>query len=359
MTGIGSDLQGYVRSITPGYAQQWNVTLQYQPRNNWLIETAYLGARGVRLLTSQNINYNQIDPQYLAEGNQLLQSVQNPFYNIILTGPLSNQTITRQQLLLPYPQYTSVTGDNGFLGNSIYHGFTLKVEKRFSQGFSILLAYTASKLIDGAVGSGGSTRGAAFGLSASDPNSPILNWYNLRAERSKGIEDVPQRIILTALWELPVGKHAAGWRRFALSGWHLNTITTLQSGLTIAPISTATNRPNVVAGQDPSLPESTLTKWFNTAAYTAALPFTYGNASRTIPDVQGPGVRNIDFSLFKDFNVTERYRLQFRAEAFNLFNTPAFDVPGRDVTSQTFGVVTAISGSPASRELQFSLRLTF
>jgi hypothetical protein len=359
LTAVGSDLQGWNRGISPGFSQQWNFTLQYQPWRNWLIETAYLGNRGEHLLTVQNINYNQIDPKYLALGNQLNQSVPNPFFGIIKTGPLSNATISRQQSLLPHPQFNSISGTFAYLGDSIYHAGTLKVEKRFDHGFSLLIAYAKSKLIDGAVGSGGSTRGSAGAIAATDPNTPILNWYNLHAERSRSIEDIPQRMVLTALWELRFGKNLKGFERFAITGWHLNAITTLQKGLAIAPQSGNTNRPNVVPGCDPYLAEPTLSRWFNTSCYTVVTPFTYGNASRTIPDVTGPGVRNIDFSIFKDFAFKERYKLQFRGEAFNLFNTPFFEVPGRDVNTSSFGVVSAQLTTPGPRELQFSLRLSF
>ena len=85
----------------------------------------------------------------------------------------------------------------------------------------------------------------------------------------------------------------------------------------------------------------------------------YGNASRTIPNVSGPGIRNIDCSIFKDFAIRERFKLQFRGEAFNLFNTPFFDVPGRDVNTTTFGVVASQLTGPGPRELQFSIRLSF
>jgi hypothetical protein len=115
----------------------------------------------------------------------------------------------------------------------------------------------------------------------------------------------------------------------------------------------------VVAGQDPNSGDRSLGRWFNTAAYSVPAPFTYGNASRTIPNVMSDGIKNLDFSLFKDFRVTERAKLQFRAESFNLTNTPVFDTPGVDVQSRTFGVVTATAFSPKPRELQMALKLTF
>jgi hypothetical protein len=169
-----------------GYGQEWNFTLQYQPKNYWLVETAYLGNKGTRLPTYQNINHNQINPQYLTLGNQLLQSVPNPFCGIITSGPLSNPTITRQQLLLPHPQYTQVTTLFDYLGESVYHAFAVKVEKRFSQGFSLLASYTFSKMIDDAAGRPG---GSGTGLNTS---SPVLNWYNLKAERVVPVSEIAE-----------------------------------------------------------------------------------------------------------------------------------------------------------------------
>ena len=352
-TGLGGNLQTQLRDAKPGYMQQWNFTLQYEPWANWLIEGAYVGSKGTHVLTVQSRNLDQIDPANLQLGNALLQSVPNPFFGTIATGPLSGPTVPRQQLLLPYPQYNGVSGGWSSLGYSIYHAFALKIEKRFSQNFSLLAAYTLSKIIDGAVGNGGAVRpGGAndFG---------ILNWYNLRAERSKGIEDVPQRLVLTALWELPFAKQGNPVKRFVLGGWHFNAISTIESGRSIALNSGGNNRPNVVAGQNPISGDRSLARWFNTAAYSVPAPFTYGNSSRTIPNVMSDGVKNVDFSLFKDFRITERTTLQFRAEAFNLTNTPVFDTPGVDVQSQTFGVVTATAFSPKPRELQMALKLTF
>jgi hypothetical protein len=352
-TALGSDLQVQARNALPGYAQQYNLTLQYQPWNNWLIEAAYLGNHGVRLMTSQAINYDQINPAYLSLGSALVQSVPNPFYGTFTTGPLSLPTVARQQLLLPYPQYNSVNGNYDFQGSSKYNAFTLKIEKRFSQGFSILASYAVSKLLDCAA----SNKTASI---------PVVNWYNLQAECGKGNEDLPQRMVLTALWEIPFAKSQHGWKRQVLDGWHLNTVTTLQAGNTIPLTAGGTaNRPNVVPGCDPSLPESTLGQWFNTKCFTIPAPFTYGNAAKTISDVAGPGLQTIDASVFKDFAIKEKYTLTFRAETFNLFNTPFFALPSGDVQSASFGVVSAIGQIPpnvsgsAPRDFQFSLRLNF
>ena len=114
-----------------------------------------------------------------------------------------------------------------------------------------------------------------------------------------------------------------------------------------------------MAGQDVKAGSRSLSRSFNTQAFSVPAPFTYGNASRTIPNVASDGVENVDFSVFKDFRIKEKYTLQFRAEAFNVANTPVFDTPGNNVQSTTFGVVTATAFSPKPRELQMALRLTF
>ena len=353
LTLLGGDLQTQMRDPKPGYMQQWNFTLQLEPKANWLVEGAYVGSKGTHVLTAQTRNLNQLDPVHFSLGNALTQSVPNPFLGIIQTGPLSGATVPRQQLLRPYPQYNSVTGGWSSLGDSIYHAFALKIEKRFSQGFSMLAAYTLSKIIDAAAGSGGAVRPGGA------PDTGIINWYNLRQDRSKGIEDVPQRLVLTALWAVPWFKQGPAATRLLLGGWQLNAIGTFESGRTIALNAGGGNRPNVVAGQNPKTGTRSLSQWFNTATYSVPAPFTFGNASRTIPNVSSDGVENIDMSVFKDFRIKEKMTLQLRAEAFNVANTPVFDTPGNNAQSTTFGVVTATAFSPRPRELQLAVKLTF
>jgi len=340
LTGLGTSVTGQLRSFSAGYAQQWNFTLQYEPLANWLIETAYIGNKGVHLMSGNNLN--QLDPQYMALGNQLNATVPNPFFGLpqISAGALSTATVARQRLLVPFPQYTGVSGGYGNFGDSNYQAFTLKVEKRFSRGFSFLLAYTLSKLID---------------------NSPADNMYDFRSSRSKSVDDTPQRLVHSALWELPFGKSLKGWQHKLIADWQVNAITTIQSGATI---SFGATHPDVVPGVSAKLDHPTIDKWFNTAAFKPAAPFTFGSSSRTIPNVMGPGLFNIDFSVFKDFAVKEKIKLQLRGAAFNLTNTPQFLGPGTSVGTANFGVVTGtgIIGTnyfPMTREVQLALRLTF
>jgi hypothetical protein len=232
----------------------------------------------------------------------------------------------------------------------------MKVERRFSNGLSFLAAYSKSKLLDlgdnlTQVRPGGVT------------GTLVQDWSNLAAERSKSLYDAPQRLVLTSLYELPFFKKGNALSRVVLAGWQVNGIMTIQAGLPI-PIympqnSFGADRPSVVPGVSDRASTQSLSQWFNTAAFTAPAPYTYGNVGRTLPDVSGDGLFNLDFSLFKNFTVREKFRFQFRAEAFNLTNTPTFEIPGTTYGTPTFGQVTAMAFYPKPRIIQFGLRMDF
>lgn len=353
-TGIGTSIVGQLRDINPGYTVQWNFTAQYQPWNNWLVEAAWVGNHGVDLLGFDR-NLNQISDANLALGSAALSSsVANPFKSIIGTGPLSAPTITRYQSLLPFPQYTGVNAGYSFSGNSIYHALTLKVEKRLSNGLSVLGAYTFSKLIDDGINLTQVRPGGAT-------TTGLQDWGNLRLERSRSAQDVPQRLVISTVYDLPFGKTGNTFTRFLIGGWQVNGIATFQSGLPIALTygGTDANRPNVVYGVSDKAENQTLNTWFNTAAFSIPAAYTRGNISRTLPDINSDGLVNLDFSVLKTMLVREPLSIQFRAEAFNLTNTPTFAAPGSTVGSALFGVVTATSFSPSPRQIQFGLKLMF
>ena len=144
-----------------------------------------------------------------------------------------------------------------------------------------------------------------------------------------------------------------------LGGWQINGIATLQSGLPYTPTlasSTvdATSRPNRIANGTIDNPGPS--RWFDPAAFVQPAQFQYGNAGRNILD--GPGRVNFDFSLFKDFPITEQVKVQFRTEFFNVFNTPQFDLPNATIFSgAAVGTITGIVGIP--RQIQFGLKIVF
>ena len=354
LTGVGTAIAGQLKDAQRGYSEQWNFTIQHQPWNNWLIEAAWVGNHGVRLFADSR-NLNQISDANFAQGAALAQPIPNPFRGIITAGPLSGAMITRQQSLLPFPQFTGVTGGYSFINNAIYHALAIKVEKRMSNGLSFLMAYTGAKLIDDGANSGQVRPGAAV-------TTTVQNWSNMRAERSKSAQDVPQRMVFSALWEMPFGKTGSAFTRHAIGGWQLNAIQTIESGTPIALAATIAgggNRPNVVAGAQAKLEKPTIDRWFNAAAFSTPLGYTYGNVSRTLPNVHTDSLYNIDLSLFKNFAIGESVKLQLRAEAFNFTNTPTFGEPGRAINTATFGIVTAQAFNPKPREVQLALRLTF
>ena len=162
-----------------------------------------------------------------------------------------------------------------------------------------------------------------------------------------------------------------------VSGWGINGVTTLQSGLPLAITSGATNvlsstfgagtiRPNVVAGCDKSMPGSAVDrlnsgKWFNTACFTAPSSFAFGNESRVDPQIRNQGITNFDLAIHKNTTVREGYVLEFRAEAFNLANHTRFANPGVSFGTSAFGVVQPGISSQANqpRLIQLALRLNF
>lgn len=354
LTGIGTAITGQLKDAQRGYTEQWNFTIQHQPWSGWLLEAAWVGNHGVRLFADSR-NLNQISDANFARGATLAESVANPFRGLVATGPLSGATITRQQSLVPFPQFTGVAGGYSFLNNSIYHALAIKVEKRMSRGLSFLMAYTGAKLLDDGANSGQVRPGAAV-------TTTVQNWSNFRAERSKSSQDVPQRMVLSVLWEVPFGKTGSALARHAIGGWQLNAIQTIESGTPIALAATVAgggNRPNVVPGVSAKLDNPTIDRWFNTDAFSNPAGYTYGNVSRTLPNLHTDSLYNLDLSLFKNFAIREGWKLQFRAEAFNFTNTPTFGEPGRAINTATFGVVTSQAFNPKPREVQLALRLIF
>ena len=227
----------------------------------------------------------------------------------------------------------------------------------------MLASYALSKSEDDA---------SNFFPSSGDPNYP-QNSYDLRAERGPSNFDVRHRLSVSYVYDLPFGKgrphldNNGVWTTL-LTGWQTSGIVTLQSGrpFTVALIREldnsgtgfsalgfgANDRPNLVG--NPSLSNPSPERWFNTAAFGFPPPGTFGNAGRNI--VVGPGYQNVNASLIKNTALTERFNLQFRAEAFNLFNHPNFDLPDNFLGSPSFGQITSARDP---RHIQFGLKLLF
>jgi hypothetical protein len=246
---------------------------------------------------------------------------------------------------------------------SAYHSFTLGVSKRYSHGLNLQLSYTGGKLIDDA------SQTVTF-LGAAGQKQ---DFYNRKAERSLSTQDVASRLVISANYELPFGKNraflasapaAADW---ILGGWQVNGIITFQTAIPMQ-ISNGGNftnlgspgqRPNnngKSAKKDGSIADR-LNSYFDQTTFSQAGNFTFGNTSRTSPNLRAPGTRAFDASLFKKFQIHEKARAEFRVEGFNALNHPIWNGPGTDVSQPgSFGVITS-EGS--QRVLQLALKLEF
>ncbi|MEK7405485.1 MAG: carboxypeptidase regulatory-like domain-containing protein [Acidobacteriota bacterium] len=350
LTGVGTSLSGDIRSRRRGYSIQWNFNVQRELPGNSLIEVAYLGNHGVSLPASRTFAYTT--PEIRAMGAKSLELVPNPFVGLINVGILSQPQIQRQYLLRAFPQFTGVSGLDSW-ANSIYHGLTVRLEKRFSRGFSILTAYTFSKLIDDPTGLGVSE------FNGGGANS-VQDWANLRAERAISTSDLPQRLVLTGSWQPPVGRPGNPVVRKLATGWQLNSIVTLQSGNPIAVRAPAPamggSYPNVV-GDPNDISKRTIDRWFNTAAFQTIAPYTMGNGPRNLPRTRTDGLFNWDFSALKSFPLREPMRLEFRAEFFSFTNTTTFGTPGTSVNSATYGVISSEASTP--RQIQLGIKIYF
>ena len=364
LTAVGSTISASLAGdyVVP-YSENWNFNIQQQLRGNLLIEAGYVGSHGLHLTRTGEgtANLNQLTADQLKLGPQLQTQVKNPFFGVITSGPLATATVPQSFLLRRFPQFTNVNPLYATGGSSIYHSLQVKVEKRFSNGLSTLIAYTDAKLIDD------------FSIISNlGRNANIQNYYDRRNERSISSNDISQRFVASAIYALPIGRGrrvGSGMNRLAdtfIGGWQMNAIVTFQTGdplaLTTTNSSQAGNnvlRPNST-GRSAKLTgdvESRLNRYFDTTAFTQPAQFTFGTAGRTLPDVRGPGMRNLDFSLFKNFALKERMSLQFRAEAFNTTNTPSFSDPNQNFNAVAFGQITATSN--AARQVQFGLKLLF
>ncbi|MBV8728838.1 MAG: hypothetical protein JO336_03420 [Acidobacteriia bacterium] len=368
---LGGSLGGHgdLEHENAGYTYQWNFTVQRQLPGEIALEAGYAGLRGKHLPFSNQ--FDQLNPEYFSLGSALNNQVSNPFYGVVPVGALAQPTVKAGQLLLPYPEYLSVSDPGNYNGDSTYHSLQVKAEKRFKSAGTMLAAYTFSKVLSD-VESLTTWLDTTLGGDAG-----IQNYYNRRGEKSLSSFDVRQRLVLSYVYPLPIGKgqpllaNVHGLTDKLVSGWGVNGVTTFQRGLPLGLTATPNNlsafnvglRPNVTAGCSPVLggsAQSRLTGWFNTSCYSVPAPYTLGDESRTDPLVRGPGINNFDFSLFKRTAFTERFNLEFRAEAFNLFNRVQFSPPNTvDTTAanSTFGVISSQLNQP--RLLQMALRLGF
>ena len=366
-----------------GYVQQWNVSVERELPGGFLLSAAYVGSKGTHLEQySQQIN--QISDTLLAEAAAqfaaggksavtLLKSAPNPFFvngqALALTAP----TTTVGQLLRPYPQYTSVqlAGQGSF--SSTYHSLQITARRRFAGAGSLLVAYTNSKLLSN---TDTLTSWLETGVGGIQDNN------NLRGERSLSSQDVPQRLVISYVLDLPFGQgrkylsNISGVWNGVVGSWGIDGVTTFQRGFPLvfangqandATLFGTGSRPNISAGCHKSSAESgsaRLRGWFNTSCFSAPADFTFGNEPRVDAVLRSDGVNNFDFALFKKVLLGREAStgIEFRVEFFNLFNRTQFAPPNTiccTAKNANFGVVTSTAQGTNPRLIQFALKFLF
>jgi Carboxypeptidase regulatory-like domain/TonB dependent receptor len=344
MTSVGQSITFVDPNRVTPYAHQFQVSLQRELPWSTLVDVAYAGSRGRRLpLESHQINaipadvYASARDTFVATGRNVLNdSVTNPFSGLITTGSLTGATTTRGQLLRPYPQFTGVAVIGESRGSSQYDAIQVKVTRRFSDGFSVLAAYTGSR----------STERMRF-----------LNDQDTELVEEPNEFDVPHNLTLSGTYELPFGPGRAlfggtsGLAGRLIGGWQVNAIYTISSGIPLT-FSGA----ELIDGADPSLPSSerSVARWFDTAAFRQLQTLELIRTSR-LSSVRAPGRNNVDLSLFKTTTLTGNVRLQFRLEAFNAFNHPEFSAPNTTFGNPNFGRITTLN--TFTRQIQLGFKL--
>jgi hypothetical protein len=343
-SGLGQGVFSVDRTNGSGYSQQRNLTIGKSFQDTWNIEVAYLGSKNTRL-GIPDANINQLPTQYLSMGAALLAKVPNPYFGLIpASSSLGGATITQQQLLRPFPRFTTVALFRDNVGNSTYNAFALKVEKRLAQGLALNASYTFSKLIDD----------ASSVFSQTIFTGPVLNStgaadaYNRHLERDLSSGDIPQVFAIGWTYDIP--------RLWKVSGVQIAGLVRVQAGDTV-PVTQATNnnsslgfavqRPNRIGNPNNFVGRSAA-KYFDTSAFTAAPQFVIGSSSRD--PVRGPGLQDADLMIGKTFAIREKVNLELRAEAFNVSNTPPLADPNGSFGSAAFGTIIS-AGNPRVFEL--------
>jgi hypothetical protein len=303
---------------------QYNLGVQRELARDLLLEVGYI-ANISHHLTANDLSLNQVPPQSMTAGNA--------------------------QLVRPFPQFNNVTWINPSIGNSTYHGGFIRAEKRMSGGLSFLAHFTFSKFLDDVEAAN------EFGTTGS-----YMDAYNRRLDKGLSGSDVPRRLLVTLLYEVPKIK-GHGKVNGVLGGWKVGLLETAESGPTFTVITTAnttnafpagTLRPNLLSDAALSSGQRTTGRWFDTSVFSNPAPLTFGNSPRS--GLRGAPVVTTDATVEKRFVLTERWKFDLRGEFYNLLNHAIFNVPGFTFGAADFGVV---SSARSPRTAQVAARLSF
>jgi hypothetical protein len=370
LSGIGTPIQAIQLGFKSPLITQFSIGVQRTLPWGVLFEGSYIGSRGRHLPTTPQgagtstagggkTNIDQLNPTYYSMGTAALSTaVANPFYGHGGVGTIGGATVSQAQLLLPFPQFTSVNLIPDYAGSS-YNGMAIQVTKRSAKKFDLSANFTWSRNEDD-----------EYGLGSVGPQ----NVYNLPGEWSQSALDLPFRYTANGDYWLPVGRgrallgHVNRWVDLAVGGWQVDVTNVIQSGLTLGVtqsnqnslIGTNIQRPNLnpgVAIKTTGSKFSRITDYVNSSAFTAVGALQFGNTPRRLSD-RTFGRVDFDGALQKSFNFGEGISFLFRAESENFINHVDLSAPGSLVLgSSTFGQITSAANNP--RFIKLGGRLTF
>lgn len=378
-TFIGRDIDFFPVDMANGLSQRWQLGIQRELPGHWLVEAAYVGNAGYDLTTGNDTNDNvEIDPiprRFLSSSNVrddavinfLTANIRNPFQGLAPGTNLNGSTVQRQQLLRPFPQFTRIRRrrDDGW---SRYHSGQLRIERRFSKGYTVNVAYTWSKALE---------------------RRTFLNPTDQDYETRLSDFDIPHRFVVNGIWELPFGKGRArggDWPGVVdafLGGWTVSAIYQAQSGRPLTLGNAAffgdlrTLRADAIGKTVDGVFDTSGFYFHDAAVQTNGVDdpakqradrrIQLLNNIRTLPSrlpwFRGQGLNLVDMSVIKNFRITEGTKLQLHVDFLNAFNHAQFEDPRIDgpqtlaPTNSNFGKLVTQQNLP--RNLQVGLRLSF
>ena len=402
LSGVGSFVAFVDQNRSAPRVQQWSADLQRELGGGQALSFTYMGAKGDHLpLGGSNdvaVNLNQLDPKYLALGSATLtQALPNPFLgNPNVPASLSTPaTLPRWRLLTPFPQFTQVNDLQVTEGKNSYNAAVVEWSKRVSHGWGGRVSYTYSVLKDNQFAEGNFYTAVSPALPINNYNyvssAPVCQagqqfttaCYDPNAEYGYGILDVPHRVIIAPIAELPFGKGKkwasnSGVADAIIGGWTVSALINLQAGFPLNvqqsnPNSAVMNggvaaRPNINGSADLATPGSFEDRlasadhpsatWINPAAFSLVTFGQFGNTPRTITDLRTPGQANVDASFIKGFRLGGSKSAQIKIEMLNLFNRPnvrALQGNNTFAVGNSFGQTNLQSGFMRITQLMFRL----
>jgi hypothetical protein len=352
MTEVGLDVSiPYHGDVRNPRSHRWSLGVQQELPGQVLLEATYVGAYHQRLPVTRELN--AVPAEYLsaspvrdqATADHLSEAVPNPFAGLLPDTALAGETVARQQLLRPYPQFTSIEAVETN-GTADYHAFQGRVERRMARGFTVQVGYTWSR-----------------GMTETE----YLNATDEAPHRMPSQYDRAHTFTTSGLWEVPAGRGRRwgnDWHPLVdgvLGGWQVSVLFKAQSGAPLGFGNMLLNESYTIDDVALSGDERSFERWFNTDAFNRNPSEQLVSNIRTQPfrftEVRGPGYALLDFGFLKNVMLGSSAQLQMRVEIYNALNRANLNNPNTNTTSSAFGTITGQNGFP--RQVQLAARLSF